>query len=125
MRFEIKVANGNVEKVGKHLDKFIKLCQDEYKQQIGGAEKKTMAKFYGLAHKVARNVSPIRPPDLPQELLMIQEVIDDTTIHLTNSMPIPKALARLGRVHIKMIKNLKGYLEAQGFNVEVKYLGDN
>lgn len=121
MKFEIKTNEVNA--VSKHLDKFIKLCQNEYKQQIGGAKANTVAKFYGLAHKVARNISPIRPPDLP-DLIMFQEKKDINTILLHNSMPIPKAMIKLGRVHKKMIKNLEGYLESQGFKVEIKYLGD-
>lgn len=123
MRFEIKVADGNIEKVSKDLDKFINLCQKEYTQQIGGAKANTVAKFYGLVHKVARNISPIKPPDLP-DLIMFQEKKDINTILLHNSMPIPKAMIRLGRVHKMMIKNLKGYLNSRGFEVEINYLGD-
>jgi hypothetical protein len=102
MKFEIK--GDDTEKIKKFLDEFIAESKAEFQKQI------KKVPFHS------------RIPGLPDQLdLGYYE--KDGAIILVNPMPMMKFFMH-GKARKRMIGNVKGFLEANGLKVEVKFLGD-
>jgi len=101
MRFEI--TGNDIDKIDKEIEEFIRLCKEEVK-------KDRISKLISQKFPVFFNFLCIKYPE---------KVIFVVPVKLNRLMRITK------RPQKKMIKKLKGYLEAKNVSFNsIKYIGD-
>jgi len=106
MRFKIL---GDKVKIKVFLDEFIELAKEEYDAQVGKL-KSTPLPF------------GIQVPNLPFEMGYVEEG-DAVVFYNTLSFPFALKLIKK-RIVKKMEENLRGFFDAKGVKVEVKFVGD-
>jgi hypothetical protein len=106
MKFQI---SGDKKEIKEILDEFINMAEEEYEVQMKKA--KSMPLPFG-----------IQVPNIPLNMGYVEE---DDNIIFYNTFQFPKVFGLIKRRIVgKMEKNLKGFFEAKGLKVEIKYLGD-
>jgi len=119
-KFEIK---GNADKIIKVLDDFVKEVEKEWDSQVEWAKKKMKGKLSALPVKMNLDIPPL--------ILTHMKKDENTVIMFSNIGGTGKGISSKF-VNIiykpakkKMVKNLEGYLKANGLDVKVRLLKEN
>jgi histidinol phosphatase-like PHP family hydrolase len=115
MRIEITEKNGkDLKMVDASLDEFIEDVEKQYKESLEKAVKSTKAKVMGFTGSIKNS--------MPEDITHIH-FIENNIVILRNSLPFNR-IAKSAGSYKKMERGLEGYLQAKGFDCEVKVTKD-